>query len=68
MDWQSDQCNGLVNRGGPGDAGLAASMHAVDYYGNCWLPARKFVEDAVTKRMEVDPSGEIIVLERVRKH
>ncbi|KAG7212361.1 hypothetical protein KM043_012682 [Ampulex compressa] len=31
---------------------------------NVWLPARRIVEDAVDKRFEVDPSGEIIALEQ----
>lgn len=38
---------------------------AVDFYANGWLPARVFVETAVAKRMEADPGGEIIVLEKV---
>ena len=36
---------------------------AVDFYGNSWLPARAMVAQALEKRMEVDPSGAVIVLE-----
>ena len=36
----------------------------VDYCASCWLPARAHVENAVAKRLDVDPSGEIIALEQ----
>jgi hypothetical protein len=38
----------------------------VDVVGNCWLPARVFVEEAIKARKELDPSGEIIALSTVR--
>ncbi|CAK9803046.1 MYG1 protein C27H6.8 [Anthophora quadrimaculata] len=31
---------------------------------NIWLPAKCIVEDAIAKRFEVDPSGEIIILQQ----
>lgn len=34
----------------------------INYAANVWLPARSIVEEAVAKRFEVDPSGEIIEL------
>jgi len=37
---------------------------SVDFCGNVWLPARVVVENAVAGRKEVDPSGEIIVLQQ----
>ncbi|XP_017875319.1 UPF0160 protein MYG1, mitochondrial isoform X2 [Ceratina calcarata] len=36
----------------------------VKYAADVWLPARVIVEDAITKRFETDPSGEIIELSR----
>lgn len=40
----------------------AEFMDAVNYYGKVWLPARQFVKDALATRLEVDPSGQIILL------
>eukprot|EP01114_Cavostelium_apophysatum_P010963 TRINITY_DN2511_c1_g2_i2.p1 TRINITY_DN2511_c1_g2~~TRINITY_DN2511_c1_g2_i2.p1 ORF type:complete len:333 (-),score=56.42 TRINITY_DN2511_c1_g2_i2:311-1309(-) len=40
-------------------------LDKVDYYGKSWLPAREYVERAISSRFEVDPSGEIITLERI---
>ncbi|XP_014465533.2 MYG1 exonuclease [Alligator mississippiensis] len=40
----------------------AEFLDRLDYYHRAWLPARTLVEDAVQKRFEVDPSGEILVL------
>jgi uncharacterized UPF0160 family protein len=37
-------------------------IHAVEYHGKVWLPARQLVEHAIRHRFEVDQSGEIIVL------
>jgi uncharacterized UPF0160 family protein len=37
-------------------------LQAVEYYTKAWLPARAIVEEAIKKRLEVDPSGEIIKL------
>mmetsp|Transcript_20492 Transcript_20492/g.51607 ORF Transcript_20492/g.51607 Transcript_20492/m.51607 type:complete len:371 (+) Transcript_20492:70-1182(+) len=34
----------------------------VDFVGNCWLPARVYVEEAINGRHKLDPSGEIIAL------
>lgn len=34
----------------------------VNYAANVWLPARSIVQEAIEKRFEVDPSGEIVVL------
>lgn len=39
-------------------------MDAVRYYGKVWLPARRYVKDALERRFETDPSGEILKLER----
>ncbi|KAI9634991.1 putative GAMM1 protein [Dioszegia hungarica] len=33
----------------------------LDYYANAWLPARDVVKAALDKRMEVDPSGAVVV-------
>ncbi|XP_066603036.1 MYG1 protein C27H6.8 [Prorops nasuta] len=38
-------------------------MEFVQYNVNIWLPARTIVKNAIEKRFEVDPSGEIILLE-----
>ena len=35
----------------------------VDYFIKDWWPARSIVKNAVDRRFEVDPSGQIIVLE-----
>jgi uncharacterized UPF0160 family protein len=35
-------------------------LSRLDYYGNAWLPARSLVADALVKRFEADPSGQII--------
>lgn len=37
-------------------------VNLVNNYFNSWLPAKNIVVEAVKKRMEVDPSGKIIVL------
>lgn len=37
-------------------------MDRVLYYKKAWLPARQLVVDAIEKRKETDPSGEIMVL------
>ncbi|XP_052067437.1 MYG1 exonuclease-like isoform X1 [Mytilus californianus] len=37
-------------------------MDRVMYYKKAWLPARQLVVDAIEKRKETDPSGEIMVL------
>ncbi|XP_071873571.1 MYG1 exonuclease isoform X2 [Bombus fervidus] len=34
----------------------------INYTANVWLPARSIVQEAIDKRFEVDPSGEIIEL------
>jgi uncharacterized UPF0160 family protein len=39
-------------------------LECVDYFGKCWLPGRSIVEEAVAKRFEVDPSGEILLFEQ----
>ncbi|KAH9496859.1 UPF0160 protein myg1, mitochondrial [Bulinus truncatus] len=38
-------------------------LERINYYQNGWLPARKFVAQAVKNRHEIDPSGRIICLE-----
>jgi len=38
-------------------------LDRVNFFGKAWLPARSIVEEAVQKRDEVDPSGEILLLE-----
>ncbi|XP_019410586.1 PREDICTED: UPF0160 protein MYG1, mitochondrial [Crocodylus porosus] len=40
----------------------AEFLDRLDYYHHAWLPARTLVEEAIQKRFEVDPSGEILVL------
>lgn len=42
----------------------AEFLDRVDFYQNSWLPARALVEGAVQMRSQVDPSGEVIVLEQ----
>ncbi|KAK5781258.1 hypothetical protein RI543_001305 [Arxiozyma heterogenica] len=37
-------------------------VNLVNNYFNSWLPAKNIVVEAIKKRMEVDPSGKIIVL------
>ncbi|XP_012244607.1 UPF0160 protein MYG1, mitochondrial isoform X1 [Bombus impatiens] len=37
-------------------------VQRINYAANVWLPARSIVQEAIDKRFEVDPSGEIIVL------
>jgi hypothetical protein len=37
----------------------------LDYYANAWLPARDVVKAALDKRMEVDPSGAVVVFHQV---
>ncbi|XP_055345826.1 MYG1 exonuclease-like isoform X2 [Paramacrobiotus metropolitanus] len=34
----------------------------IDFYRTSWLPARQIVEDALLKRFEIDPSGQIVRL------
>lgn len=38
----------------------------LDYYAHAWLPARDVVLEAVNKRFEVDPSGQILIFNQVR--
>lgn len=38
----------------------------LDYYAKAWLPARDVVLEAVNKRFEVDPSGQIVIFNQVR--
>ncbi|CAL8464428.1 g3963 [Coccomyxa elongata] len=40
-------------------------LESVDYISKAWLPAKTYVQEAIEKRHEVDPSGEIIQLSRV---
>jgi hypothetical protein len=37
----------------------------LDYFAKAWLPARSIVQEALEKRMEVDPSGSIVVFNQV---
>ena len=49
------------------DTRLTLSQHqikALDGYYRNWLPARDIVVQAMAKRFEVDPSGQILVLDR----
>jgi len=39
----------------------AELLDRIMYYKESWWPARKLVEDAISDRFEVDPSGEIIM-------
>ncbi|CAL9703819.1 unnamed protein product [Knipowitschia caucasica] len=39
----------------------AEFLDRLDYYQFGWLPARAVVEEAVTNRLKVDPSGEVVV-------
>ncbi|KAL4655719.1 UPF0160 protein MYG1, mitochondrial [Arapaima gigas] len=39
-------------------------LDRLDFYQNSWLPARLLVETAVRNRTQVDPSGEVVVLEQ----
>lgn len=36
----------------------------MDYYAKAWLPARDLVVDALNQRLNVDPSGHIILFEQ----
>jgi len=38
-------------------------MSFVEMFGKCWLPARSLVVDAINSRFDIDPSGEIILLQ-----
>ncbi|XP_018597728.1 MYG1 exonuclease [Scleropages formosus] len=42
----------------------AEFLDRLDFYQNSWLPARSLVETAVQNRIQVDPSGEVVVLEK----
>ncbi|XP_061076392.1 UPF0160 protein MYG1, mitochondrial isoform X2 [Conger conger] len=42
----------------------AEFLGRVEFYQNSWLPARAVVERAVRNRTQVDPSGEVLVLEQ----
>ncbi|KAJ8358947.1 hypothetical protein SKAU_G00154720 [Synaphobranchus kaupii] len=42
----------------------AEFLDRMEFYQNAWLPARAVVEGAVQMRTQVDPSGEVIVLEQ----
>ncbi|XP_059539019.1 MYG1 exonuclease isoform X2 [Myotis daubentonii] len=37
-------------------------LQRLDFYQHSWMPARALVEEALTQRLQVDPSGEIIEL------
>jgi uncharacterized UPF0160 family protein len=37
-------------------------VERVKYYGNIWWPVRLYVKQAIDRRLEVDPSGEVIDL------
>ncbi|XP_077185097.1 MYG1 exonuclease [Paroedura picta] len=39
-------------------------LDRLDYYHRGWLPARALVEKAIQQRFEVDPSGEILLLDQ----
>ena len=43
-------------------------MSQLDYFAKAWLPARDIVKVALDKRLEVDPSGAIIVFKQVNHH
>ena len=36
----------------------------LDYYGNAWLPARDVVATALKSRLNIDPSGRIVLFEQ----
>nr|XP_006629429.2 PREDICTED: UPF0160 protein MYG1, mitochondrial [Lepisosteus oculatus] len=42
----------------------AEFLDRLDYYYHSWLPARTLVEEAVKSRAQVDPSGEVVVLDQ----
>ncbi|XP_028855186.1 MYG1 exonuclease [Denticeps clupeoides] len=39
-------------------------LDRLDYYQRAWLPARAVVEEAIGTRMQVDPSGEVVMFAR----
>ncbi|XP_023651030.2 MYG1 exonuclease [Paramormyrops kingsleyae] len=39
-------------------------LDRLDFYQNSWLPARAVVKKAMEKRTQVDPSGEVVLLEQ----
>ena len=38
-------------------------LSKLDYYGKAWLPARSFVVEALNKRKEVEPSGQVLLFQ-----
>ena len=43
-------------------------MSQLNYFAKAWLPARDIVKVALDKRLEVDPSGAIVVFKQVSYH
>lgn len=39
-------------------------LQRLDFYRHSWLPARALVEEALARRFQVDPSGEVVELAR----
>eukprot|EP00761_Pharyngomonas_kirbyi_P000931 gb/GECH01000932.1/.p1 GENE.gb/GECH01000932.1/~~gb/GECH01000932.1/.p1 ORF type:complete len:405 (+),score=102.59 gb/GECH01000932.1/:1-1215(+) len=63
--WNEVSTEGLENERFKKAMKLTGSefLECVHYLINGWLPARKYVVDAVNKRNEIDSSGEIICME-----
>ncbi|CAH9124943.1 unnamed protein product [Cuscuta epithymum] len=67
LDWtESDQSPENENKAFSRAMSLAGSefMDSVRYYAKSWLPARSIVLECLASRKDVDPSGEIMVLNR----
>nr|GLL27520.1 UPF0160 protein [Ipomoea trifida] len=67
LDWiEPDQSPEKENEAFSRAMHLAGSefMDSVRYYAKSWLPARSIVMECLSSRKDVDPSGEIMVLNR----
>ena len=40
-------------------------MGQLEYYIKAWLPARDIIRQSLEKRMEIDPSGAVVRLDKV---
>ncbi|XP_057510698.1 uncharacterized protein LOC130793063 [Actinidia eriantha] len=67
LDWiDPDQSSEKENEAFQRAMALAGSefLHSVRFHAKSWLPARSIVMECLAARREIDPSGEIMVLNR----
>eukprot|EP00884_Botryococcus_braunii_P014403 jgi/Botrbrau1/22964/Bobra.0030s0036.1 len=62
--WNDDQSDAACDTGFARAVEMTGAdfLNEVDYVSKAWLPARKYVQEAVEGRLQLDPSGQIMKL------